>query len=373
MTEKLKKASISLIDFTTGIFGRTKRVIKVVTTKRLFKSESYYPEKKYKSSFRIFWEQIWHTLKHNEINEFYFVFGFDGKNAKEMCKYMPYSRFRTIRDNANVFPHEDKRFNYIGLLRDKFVFGQYLTSLSFKTPENIAFISNGNIRLLQSNTNISIEELVDINIDAFCKKIDGECGAGVFPLVINEGVVYMKGAKSSISELKAELGNSIFIIQERIKQHKDISDIYSKSINTIRLSTIFNRKTRTVEFFSATLRVGTKENYVDNWAMGGLIINIDCKGKLDKYGLYKYSYGTKTESHPDSNIVFQDYQIPNFDKIVEKAMELHTYYYGIHSIGWDIAIGEDGSPIFIEGNDNWDFMIPQATISGLKNEFLATL
>ena len=34
-------------------------------------------------------------------------------------------------------------------------------------------------------------------------------------------------------------------------------------------------------------------------------------------------------------------------------MFFHSMLKDIHSIGWDIAIGENG-PIFIEGNDNWE-------------------
>ncbi len=38
---------------------------------------------------------------------------------------------------------------------------------------------------------------------------------------------------------------------------------------------------------------------------------------------------------------------------------------GMQSVGWDIAIGENG-PVFIEGNDNWEINGPQICNGGLK-------
>jgi hypothetical protein len=43
--------------------------------------------------------------------------------------------------------------------------------------------------------------------------------------------------------------------------------------------------------------------------------------------------------------------------------------YGIHSIGWDIAITDNG-PIFIEGNDDWDGTIAMSLESDFKSRFL---
>jgi hypothetical protein len=54
------------------------------------------------------------------------------------------------------------------------------------------------------------------------------------------------------------------------------------------------------------------------------------------------------------------------------SKKLHSFFYGIHSIGWDIAITEDG-PVFIEGNDNWEIPTFQAYDRSFKKKFLAVL
>ena len=83
---------------------------------------------------------------------------------------------------------------------------------------------------------------------------------------------------------------------------------------------------------------------------------------------YKPQYGLKTTEHPNSHIVFESFCIPHISKAIEQAKLFHSTLNDIHSIGWDIAIGEDG-PIFIEGNDNWEINGPQSCNRGLAPEF----
>src|SRR5699024_12718885 len=66
----------------------------------------------------------------------------------------------------------------------------------------------------------------------------------------------------------------------------------------------------------------------------------------------------KVESHPNTFEKFQDFKIPFYNESCELAINLHESLYGIHSIGWDIAITPDG-PLIIKGNDNWNVAMQQ--------------
>ncbi len=55
--------------------------------------------------------------------------------------------------------------------------------------------------------------------------------------------------------------------------------------------------------------------------------------------------------HPDTGVALGDFKIPFFHDAIEMIRNLHLFFYGVKSIGWDIAITERG-PVFIEGNDN---------------------
>lgn len=79
-------------------------------------------------------------------------------------------------------------------------------------------------------------------------------------------------------------------------------------------------------------------------------------------------YGKKTDTHPDTNIKFEGFEIPYYKEAIKAVCTAHKLFYNINTIGWDIAITEEG-PIFIEGNDNWEISLMQACDKGLKKEW----
>lgn len=203
----------------------------------------------------------------------------------------------------------------------------------------------------------------------FCKVIDGECGHDVFQLSVRNHTLYFNNKEITPQELQSRLCGADFLFQQRITQHPELSRINPTSINTIRLTTVRNLKTKEVKVWPSALRVGLNGNYVDNLSQGGLIIGIDlATGKLNRYGFQRPEFGGRREAHPDTGLVFNQFAIPFFKEAVEKALYFHSMLKDIHSIGWDIAITPEG-PIFIEGNDNWEITISQAANRGLKKEF----
>ena len=145
-----------------------------------------------------------------------------------------------------------------------------------------------------------------------------------------------------------------------------MSILNAESVNTIRIVTI--RENNEIKILSSVLRVGTsKSKNVDNWAAGGLCIEIDKNGVLTQYGYAKPKYGDKFEVHPDSKVKFKGFTIPYYDEVVNLVKKAHEKLYGIESIGWDVAVTQDG-PVLIEGNDNWEISLMQIN-KGLKKEW----
>lgn len=207
----------------------------------------------------------------------------------------------------------------------------------------------------------------------FCKPFDGQCGGGIFKLIVEEDHCLIDGKLISKEQAKEEiisrLQDNHYIIQDLVEQHEVINAIYDKSINTLRLITIYNQRNDSVIPLSGVLRIGANGNVVDNWAKGGLAVGVDLKtGRLNEYGLYKHGCGTKTDCHPNSEVRFVDVTLPYFQEAIEQAKRLHYELKGIKVIGWDIAFTKDG-PLFIEGNDNMEISINQETNGGLKKEF----
>lgn len=72
--------------------------------------------------------------------------------------------------------------------------------------------------------------------------------------------------------------------------------------------------------------------------------------------------------HPNTGVVFKDYQLPYWNEVIEVVKLMHSYLKDIKSIGWDVAITPNG-PVLIEGNDNWEIGGPQDMEGGLKKRW----
>ena len=148
-----------------------------------------------------------------------------------------------------------------------------------------------------------------------------------------------------------------------------MSEIYSGSLNTIRLVTVRGLKDGQLHLMPSILRIGANGSYVDNTSQGGIAVGFDLEsGRLHQYGFQKPKFGLRTEYHPNSNIRYADFVIPFIKEAEELALHFHSMLKDIQSVGWDIAIGVDG-PVFIEGNDNWEINGPQVGNHGLRKEF----
>jgi hypothetical protein len=324
-------------------------ISRLVTDPKL--SRTYYPTIPRKSKLRILSDLLWWRWRHGETNAYYYVYGLDRRDAK-INSYLPYPQFRSIRDGKNLMPGS-KGYNYVCLLRDKFVFSQFVASLGFPTPKNLALCNANEVIWLTPRRTVPLATWFEdktLQIDGFCKKFTGIMGQGAFPLSIHQGQVCSGEQVLTLAELQARFDGH-YLLQERIEQHPTLSALHPASLNTVRLIT-YNERNRVTPFL-AELRIGTHGNHVDNWAAGGVVVHIDlATGRLGEEGFFKPGYGGIVRHHPDTHIPFAGFEIPYFHEAVRLVVELHSYLYAVHSIGWDIGITPEG-PTIIEGNDDW--------------------
>lgn len=208
-----------------------------------------------------------------------------------------------------------------------------------------------------------------MHIDGVAKISIGECGKGVFFLKTGGKHIVIDDTQLSLSELKMIIGDNIFIVQDRIIQHDSISRLYSHSVNTLRIIT-GRDKSGTVRHIDTILRIGAHGNRVDNWAKGGIAVSVNDAGRLRDFGTYEFVTDGKlrTHCHPDTGVIFKDYQIPFYHDAIDTVIRLHTFLYGIATIGWDVAITPDG-PVIIEGNDNYEISLNQAPSGPLRQKW----
>lgn len=337
----------------------------LIRHKELYKHQSYFPEfeKNRKSSRKIFWEQVRNVLKYNSPDLFYFPYGLDVKPKEECKKYLHYNYFNKHRDSLNF----SSKVNCTCILRDKMLFNIFADGIGIKTPTNVMYASNGKLYDFQSKKEVSAKDLSRYGQRTlFCKLVDGECGKGIFKLEFDGVDYYIDGKKCNEEDAYRHLTSGRYLAQEVIQQHPAMSSLHPQSVNSMRIVTVKSVKDGIIRVWPSMLRMGTGKSIVDNTSQGGVYAGIDfATGKMKKWGFYKPQFGLKTDQHPDSGIAFCDFEIPFLKEVREQAIYFHSMLPDMQSVGWDIAICEDG-PVFIEGNDNWEINGPQICNGGLK-------
>lgn len=331
-----------------------------------------------KSISKQVWENLVWAIKYKEVCRYYFLYGLD-LNGRCPKDYVAYTEFRVLRNILNIRQRENLQtlytFNYLALARDKFVFYQYCKSLGMPYPKTIALVSKGEVSWYNGEemTFTNFDSILDKDIDAFCKEVNGESGKGAFALRVINRHCYVHDKEVSLDELKQLFGNATFIIQERLINHPLIDRVYGKSLNTIKLIT-FLHEDGSVEFFDAVMRFGAGGNFVDNASQGGVFVGIEEGGNLQPVGYHEP--GIKKNlvvngKHPDTGVQFGGMAIPYWSEILDTAKRFHKFFYGIPSIGWDIAITPDGF-VFTETGEDWEIPVYQVTHGGLREKYYSS-
>ena len=344
----------------------------------LIDTVSYYPECKHKSKTEILKDQLFFVWKYGKYEPFYFTYGFDRSEMtreRMMSEYLiPYDSFQA---KINYLNNHNPNFMYTSrvITADKFYFNVFLEKFGIPTPPVYCFIKDKKVLYVdaqfeidtQQDTIQQLKQLFSRDMDAFCKPSSGQLGNGIFALKIQNSKIYADGKLIDIDKLIEILLSANYLVQKRIYQHSIMNKLCDSTINSIRMQTVMT-KDGVVVPFGAGLRIGRKGSSVDNWAKGGVFVGIDMeKGKLMEMGFLKPQYGASTKEHPDTHFVFKGFEIPYYKEAEQMAKELHKRLYRCHSVGWDIAITEDG-PMFIEGNGLWEISLIQAAHGGLKKK-----
>lgn len=330
-----------------------------------------------KTKRKMLYESLLWTFKYKEVCTWYFLYGLDLK-GNSPSNYVAYTEFRVLRNIINFRCRENMRslytFNYLALVRDKFVFYRYCNSLGMPYPETYAFVNNGMIAyFMDKSDDINFEPLrtlVEHDMDAFCKEVNGQAGYGAFALSVDRGKLYVNGELRDLDSVVGMFGNGIFVVQKKLKNNPEIEKIYSKSLNTLRLVTFLNED-GSVEFINAIMRFGAGGSIVDNACRGGVFVGVDKNGYLQDLGYREPGFNLSLVIdgvHPDTGVSFVGMRLPFWDDVIDAVSRFHKFFFGIPSLGWDIAFTPDGF-VFTEAGEDWEINMSQATVGGLREIF----
>ena len=272
----------------------------------------------------------------------YFRFGMfmkDFSDMELMKSFVPQGAY--YRYSADKYP------GYHILLDDKILFHDVMRMYGLPVPERYFVWQSGEFR--RNGVIISDAEVDEIisHIDderIFIKCFRGGAASGVSIAVRKEDGLYTEdGMKVSSKMIREHYYSSNYIFEKQLRQDPVLAKLNPDTVNTCRVLTYKDR------VVSCSIRIGRKGSFVDNAAKGGIVLSLDMDtGKIEEYGLREYDL-TKYYEHPDTKVVFKDYEVPQWPAIkelVEKTVKVLPYY---NSVGFDVATTVDG-PVIIEIN-----------------------
>lgn len=180
--------------------------------------------------------------------------------------------------------------------------------------------------------------------DAIAKPRRGKGGFDVEALAPPE-------SESACKALWERLVHEDKIVEERIRQHSDVSAFHAGSVNTIRITTLMTEKGPVL--LAPLMRIGCGEGMADNFDSGGVLTMLDLETGRMLSGAMNKRY-VWHDTHPETGKRFEGFQVPHWQKalaLCEKAASMapEAYY-----IGWDLAITPEGA-VLVEGNTRPSF------------------
>lgn len=156
-----------------------------------------------------------------------------------------------------------------------------------------------------------------------------------------------------------------FIVEEKVQQSSKLAVFNESSVNTMRCIT-YNTKNGIVVPY-CFMKIGRRGSFVDNGGAGGILAGIDNDtGIINTDGFDEFN--TRYICHPDSEVDFKGYQIPDFKQAVEISKKMSAMIPSVRFIGWDLAHTEKGW-VVIEGNGMSQLIGPQIVWEhGVKSE-----
>ena len=260
-----------------------------------------------------------------------------------------YTLYNLAENDEKDYINENERWStrningdYKVVLDDKLLFYEFFHKY-ITVPKNIFWVYHNQVLSLNGEQ-MSDQELMGKlrefkNI--YLKPVVGGGGKGISKITVN-GNYWINDEEVSEEQLLSFIkDNHQFIATPEVKQHPYAAKVFPRSTNTIRILTTYRLKDHKVSIPEALHRFGTSETEpVDNVSIGGLFALIDLEtGRLSEAKNYK---NQTFENHPDSDMPIRGVEVPRWDEIKSKCIEVASHFPYIPYMAWDIVVTEEG-------------------------------
>ncbi|SOC41206.1 sugar-transfer associated ATP-grasp domain-containing protein [Salinicoccus kekensis] len=193
----------------------------------------------------------------------------------------------------------------------------------------------------------ALEILNKTDKDMIIKPSRSNNGSGISKFKIDNNRAYFSDETVSIDDLLNEFGGN-FIIQEMLEQHPNMAEPHPDSVNSLRMVTF--RWKGEIRYLLAYVRIGSNGDIRDNGDTDtDPRVGVKDNGEFFDFALSHD--GKKHFEHPTTGFKFSELKpIPNYDEFIQYVKELHENFLHLDIVSWDIAVGKEGQPVFIEAN-----------------------
>lgn len=217
--------------------------------------------------------------------------------------------------------------NYTVILNDKLIFNDI-----FKEYLKRDYI---NLRVASAD---DFKKFLKGKKHVFAKLTNGEGGHGITKIVTKD--------IEDIDKLYKELiKNKQYLVEEEIKQCKEVNEINPYVVCSFRVITIY--KDGKVYLVNNAFRINQDDSEVIG-CTNDLYFSMNEKGKINSNVIDDYA--NVYDEHPMTHKKFKEVVVPGVKEAFEMCKEAHKKIPQIRYIGWDIAFSENG-PVMVEGNE----------------------
>jgi len=275
-------------------------------------------------------------------------------------KKVPYDWHRYFASYTGKF---DARFIpeliYIPIIEKKFNSSKYIDAFSDKnlleyfvghedgirTPSVYLSSVNGLLRDYRKRI-VDVKQAQEIlkDVTCFAKPTVDSCSGNLCAVYkFQNGIDTISG--KTVSEVIKIMGGD-FCFQEIISNCNSVKNIHPQSLNTFRITTYLWKNK--VYHFPVIMRLGKGNSVLDNAHQGGMFIGISDDGYLSERAFTEFQ--ERYYTHPDSDIVFKGYRVPETILAIEAVEQIHQRIPQLGMISWDVVVNDKNEVIIIEMN-----------------------
>lgn len=304
-------------------------------------------------------------------------------SRREYGNYRMYSQSKVFRDNFLSYTQAEEYWTilnpkqYACLARNKFLTYCLLNHSNIPTSELYVYYNPEQSVM----TEMLAYDYDSVRFILETKKVvscvvkpasDSAHGIGVFVcknVIFSDNDCMLVKQDGMQLSLKTVLGKIPLLFESVISQTEQFSLFNSSSVNTVRFMTALypNGEVKIITTFAKIGRAGSD---VDNAGGGG---NVDCAIDVETGRIYNViEFGSwqdiqKISCHPDSGVQMDGIIVNDWQYIKSKVLEFQARIPYLKTIGWDVAITDNG-PVIVEINNWWDTTGQLFIGRGWKNE-----